>query len=207
MGKDEDPDGAAPEGDLAAQATMTALRNAGPWALAIAAIVLVAVVQGVAGAAPATAAAAAVAVAALVSLRETGLSGARGRGLVLLAAVAGMAVSLVLTIIRDGGSDSATKGPSDDGLDLSHTQLVDAQLPRAGLAGADLSWAVVTGADLSGAILSDTCLSHTDLTGAVLDGATFTGADATNAIVDPAEAKDALDFPTAEESEDSTACD
>jgi uncharacterized protein YjbI with pentapeptide repeats len=186
--------------------------------LTIGAIVSVAIVQGLAGEAAASVAAAAVGVAVLASLWEARLDGPRGRGLVILAATAGMAVAFILTIVRadesdDGGTSSTALESAerdrgrDTGTNLRFAGLEGSSLRQAELVGADLSYADLSGADLSGADLSDACLWHSNLTRAVLDGASFAGADATGVTVDAAETRDAVDFPSDEDSARSTACD
>ena len=65
--------------------------------------------------------------------------------------------------------------------DLSGANLSWASLSGADLSGANLSWASLSGADLSGANLSKADLSEADLSGANLRGATLLRADLSGA--------------------------
>jgi uncharacterized protein YjbI with pentapeptide repeats len=92
-------------------------------------------------------------------------------------------VQAALTVV--GTSNTAHDGRTSP-IDLDHAPLTDAQLQYLGLAGANLSAAVLVGANLTYTRLKDADLSDADLADAkmintVLPGANLSGADLTRA--------------------------
>jgi uncharacterized protein YjbI with pentapeptide repeats len=76
--------------------------------------------------------------------------------------------------------------------DLSGTDLSEADLSEADLSGANLNWADLSGVEMSGADLSDAHLNYADLTGgADLSGADLSGADLSFADLSGANLSDA----------------
>ena len=75
--------------------------------------------------------------------------------------------------------------------DLSGTDLSGADLRNAHLSGANLNWADLSGVEMSGADLSDADLSETDLNEADLSNAILSGADLGGAVLRDADLIDA----------------
>lgn len=127
------------------------------------------------------------------------------RGITALVATGlGIGTATILTFWDPGTADSRNNAPTS--ASTQGTPRGRADLSGARLRGADLAGAQLVGADLRGADLKGACLRGANLRAADVAGADFGNADLRGAVVEGVETKAARNWPSAEQQENSAAC-